>query len=138
MSFKNSYWWRCTNAKRQVKASGLYASVEINQNALLEWWIIVTAYFSQRLFPKHHTLNQDIGIQNPFLTKNAENMFIIRRPINETIRDTNERENMALHSSFINKYTKHKLTIIRCQSQRLIWRRSESYNVLLSYNENKN
>ena len=23
------------------------------------------------------------------------------------------------------------------QSQRLIWRRSESYNVLLSYNENK-
>ena len=36
-----------------------------------------------------------------------------------------------------NKYTKHKLTIIRCQSQRLIWRRSESYNVLLSYNENK-
>ena len=38
----------------------------------------------------------------------------------------------------INKYTKHKLTIIRCQSQRLIWRRSESYNVLLSYNENKN
>ena len=24
-----------------------------------------------------------------------------------------------------------------CQSQRLIWRRSESYNVLLSYNENK-
>ena len=36
----------------------------------------------------------------------------------------------------INKYTKHKLTIIRCQ--RLIWRRSESYNVLLSYNENKN
>ena len=38
----------------------------------------------------------------------------------------------------ISKYTKHKLTIIRCQSQRLIWRRSESYNVLLSYNENKN
>ena len=37
----------------------------------------------------------------------------------------------------ISKYTKHKLTIIRCQSQRLIWRRSESYNVLLSYNENK-
>ena len=33
----------------------------------------------------------------------------------------------------INKYTKHKLMIIRCQSQRLIWRRSESYNVLLSY-----
>ena len=38
----------------------------------------------------------------------------------------------------INKCTKHKLTIIRCQSQRLIRRRSESYNVLLSYNENKN
>ena len=38
----------------------------------------------------------------------------------------------------INKYTKHKLMIIRCQSQRLIWHRSESYNVLLSYNENKN
>ena len=37
----------------------------------------------------------------------------------------------------ISKYTKHKLTIVRCQSQRLIWRRSESYNVLLSYNENK-
>jgi len=37
----------------------------------------------------------------------------------------------------INKYTKHKLTIIRCQSQRLIWHRSESYNVLLSYNENR-
>ena len=34
----------------------------------------------------------------------------------------------------INKYTKHKLTIIRCQSQRLIWRRS----IKLSYNENKN
>ena len=30
----------------------------------------------------------------------------------------------------INNYTKHKLTIIRCQSQRLICRRSESYNVL--------
>ena len=42
------------------------------------------------------------------------------------------------NSLLINKYTKHKLTIIRCQSQRLIWRRSESYNVLLSYNENKN
>ena len=38
----------------------------------------------------------------------------------------------------INKYTKHKLMIIRCQSQRLIWHRSESYNVLQSYNENKN
>ena len=38
----------------------------------------------------------------------------------------------------INKYTKHKLTIIRCQSQRLIWRRSESYNVLLSYNDRSN
>ena len=47
-----------------------------------------------------------------------------------------ERKNT--HSLLINKYTKHKLTIIRCQSQRLIWRRSESYNVLLSYNENKN
>ena len=42
------------------------------------------------------------------------------------------------NSLLINKYTKHKLTIIRCQSQRLIWRRSESYDVLLSYNENKN
>ena len=41
-------------------------------------------------------------------------------------------------SLVINKYTKHKLTIIRCQSQGLIWCRSESYNVLLSYNENKN
>ena len=41
-------------------------------------------------------------------------------------------------SLLINKYTNNKLTIIRCQSQRLIWRRSESYNVLLSYNENKN
>ena len=39
-------------------------------------------------------------------------------------------------SLLINKYTKHELTI-RCQSQRLIWCRSESYNVLLSYNENK-
>ena len=42
------------------------------------------------------------------------------------------------NSLLINKYTKHKLTKIRCQNQRLIWRRSESYNVLLSYNENKN
>ena len=41
------------------------------------------------------------------------------------------------HFHVVSKYTKHKLTIIRCQSQRLIWRRSESYNVLLSYNENK-
>ena len=41
-------------------------------------------------------------------------------------------------SLLTNKYTEHKLTIIGCQSQRLIWRRSESYNVLLSYNENKN
>ena len=32
----------------------------------------------------------------------------------------------------ISKYTKHKITIIRCQSQRLTWRRSESYNVLLN------
>ena len=39
------------------------------------------------------------------------------------------------NSLLINKYTKHKLMIIRCQSQRLIWHRSESYNVLQSYNE---
>ena len=38
----------------------------------------------------------------------------------------------------INKYTKHKLRIMRCQSQRLIWHRSESYKVLQSYNKNKN
>ena len=53
------------------------------------------------LFPKHHTLNQDTGIQNPFLTKNAENMFIIRLPTNKTIRDTDERENMASSRSFL-------------------------------------
>ena len=45
------------------------------------------------------------------------------------------KDNLSL---LINKYTKHKLTIIRYQSHRLIWRRSESYNVLLSYNDNKN
>ena len=44
---------------------------------------------------------------------------------------------ISLFSLLINKYSKHRLTIIRCQSQRLIWRRSESYNVLLSFNENK-
>ena len=43
-----------------------------------------------------------------------------------------------VNSLLINKYTKHKLMIIRCQSQRLIWHRSETYNVLQSYNENKN
>ena len=50
----------------------------------------------------------------------------------------NIKESFAFFSLLINKYTKHKLTIIRCQSQRLIWRWSESCNVLLSYNENKN
>ena len=50
----------------------------------------------------------------------------------------NIKESFAFLSLLINKYTKYKLTIIKCQSQRLIWRRSESYNVLLSYNENKN
>ena len=40
------------------------------------------------LFPQH-------------TTKNAENMFIIHLPTNKTIRDTNERENMASSPSFL-------------------------------------
>ena len=88
--------WFSTN-KRNLDASGLYASVEINGSVFFDCWIKVKACL-ERLFPKHHTLNIPVNnffFDNSFLTKKAKIVFIIRRPTNKTVRDTNERENMA-------------------------------------------
>ena len=80
---------------------------------------------TQILVDRKGLRNKDFGVD---LQSDLTFVYGIGYPIHDKIN---------IFSLLINKYTKHKLTIIRCQSQRLIWRRSESYNVLLSYNENK-